>query len=351
MRLLVHGGSLATGGARLAAALTGLAARGHDLAWLGPGAPAAEGVRPLPGARALQRLRADLVVGHEAAARLALAGWRSRARGMILGVSLAGRPHRPLADRMARDLVPSLALLEETESEAAREAFESRHHERIVLWPPRAPAEPSGPAHPDVELLERACERLLARLDGRPGRPAVFADRDGTLIVERGYLSDPDQVELLPGVATALRQLADVGLPVVVISNQSGVGRGRFTLTRAHETMARLRRLLRAHDVELASIRFCPHAPEQRCACRKPGTRLLEEAAEDLRLSLPASVMVGDKRLDAHTGQAAGALGVLVRTGYGAEEERAVEDGAAPERVFDDFAAATAWILARRESL
>jgi histidinol-phosphate phosphatase family protein len=177
----------------------------------------------------------------------------------------------------------------------------------------------------------------------------VFVDRDGTLIAEAGYLSDPDGVVLLPGVAHALRQLRDAGLPVVVISNQAGVGRGRYPLAAAHATMARLRVLLRGHGVELDAVRFCPHAPDAGCACRKPGTRLFAEAAEDLRLSLASSVMVGDKRLDAEAGQAAGGMGLLVRTGYGRQEE--AKEGRAPDAVFDDFAAAAAWILERYERL
>ena len=107
--------------------------------------------------------------------------------------------------------------------------------------------------------------------------------------------------------------------------------------------------LLRAEGVELDAVRFCPHAPDAGCACRKPGTLLLQEAAEDLRLSLASSVMVGDKRIDVEAGQAAGGMGVLVRTGYGREEE--ARDGRAPDRVFDDLQAAAGWILERYETL
>jgi histidinol-phosphate phosphatase family protein len=179
----------------------------------------------------------------------------------------------------------------------------------------------------------------------------VFADRDGTLVIERGYLSDPADLELLPGVPAALRRLHAAGWPVIVVSNQSGVGRGIFPLARVHEAMAALRHALRAHGVELDAIHFCPHRPEDGCDCRKPGVALLRRAAEDLDLSLARSVFVGDKRLDVDTGHRAGARGVLVRTGYGADAARElpVAGEAPPDAVCADFAEAAAWILARGE--
>ena len=178
-------------------------------------------------------------------------------------------------------------------------------------------------------------------------------DRDGTLVREIGYLSDPDDLELLPGVAGALRAAHAAGAVVIVISNQSGIGRGLFSARRVHETMARLRELLRAEGVELDAIYFCPHRPEEGCVCRKPAPGLLERAAEDQQLSLRSSLMVGDKRLDAGTGQAAGALGALVRTGYGREEESAIGEAGtrAPDGVFEDLGAAVSWWLAGHRSI
>jgi D-glycero-D-manno-heptose 1,7-bisphosphate phosphatase len=115
--------------------------------------------------------------------------------------------------------------------------------------------------------------------------------------------------------------------------------------------MARLRQLLRAHGVELDAVRYCPHAPEAGCDCRKPGTRLLREAADDLRLSLPDSVMVGDKWLDVDAGLAVGAAGVLVRTGHGAVEAGLPRAPGSPPatRVCDDLAEAARWFLARHD--
>src|SRR5262249_45444987 len=173
---------------------------------------------------------------------------------------------------------------------------------------------------PETDVLERGCERALARRAAGPGRAALFVDRDGTLVEERHNLSDPNELALLPGVSQALRAVRAAGHPVVVISNQAGVGRGLVPEARVHAVMARLRRLLRADGVELDQVRYCPHAPDAGCDCRKPGGRLLREAADDLRLSLRDSVMVGDKWIDVDAGRGVGATGALVLTGYGAQE-------------------------------
>ena len=211
------------------------------------------------------------------------------------------------------------------------------------------PTEPDV-GHPDVERLERACERLVARQRGRAPRAAVFLDRDGTLVVERGYLARSEDIELLPGVAAALRSLQATGFALVVVSNQSGVGRGLFPLSRVFEAMARLRVLLRAEGVELDGVYFCPHRPEAGCGCRKPSAELLRQAAANLGLSLRDSVMLGDKLLDVETGHAAGSRGVLLRSGYGRDEEHrwAAGDGhPAPDLVADDLPAALEWLLER----
>jgi len=172
-------------------------------------------------------------------------------------------------------------------------------------------------------------------------------DRDGTLIREREYLSDPHDVELLPGVAAALREVRSAGHPVAVITNQAGVGRGYFSEARLYEVMARMRELFRAEGVELDTVRVCPHAPDAGCDCRKPGGRLLREAADDLRLSLRDSAMVGDRWSDVDAGRGVGAAGVLVRTGYGAGEERLGADRPPADAVLDDVAAAARWFLDR----
>jgi histidinol-phosphate phosphatase family protein len=254
--------------------------------------------------------------------------------------------------RRAWRALGSWGLVEESAAEAVRTRTRGLDMNRIALWSgDPLPGAPDA-AHADTEILERACERALAGLRGRGPGGAVFVDRDGTLIAERGYLSDPAGVELLPGTTRALRRLRAAGLPVIVVSNQSGVGRGLYSLSQAHDTMARLRVELRRSGVELDGVYFCPHRPEEGCPCRKPGTWLLERAAEDQHLSLRESYLVGDKLLDVEAAHRAGARGILVRSGYGRGEEESLggqEPTAGPDVVCEDLEGAAAWILAREE--
>ncbi len=352
MRLLVHGASLGATGARMASALAGLALRGHEVVWSGASGETPDGqvahpslgsrARSIPGPGGAQ----IVVGGGKAPLRTAFAGWLAGAQVMLLDLDVAGLDRWGWLERWAWDSLFSVALVEEGEANRLSADPRGLAHERIGLWAPIAPGVAQGAAHPDVEVLERACERALARHRGGAARPGVFLDRDGTLVRETGYLSDPEAVELLPGVGRALRNLAEAGIPLIVVSNQSGVGRGMFTAADVHAVMARLRRRLCVHGVEISAIYFCPHRPDEGCPCRKPRTGLLERAAEDLNLSLAGSVMIGDKRIDAAAGRIAGGRGVLVRTGYGREEElRTDAAGPAPDQVCDDLAAAVAWWL------
>jgi len=153
------------------------------------------------------------------------------------------------------------------------------------------------------------------------GRRAVFLDRDGTILVEKNYLADPDEVELLPGAADALRRLRDAGYALVVITNQSGIARGLFGETEYRAVERRLEELLAAEGVVLDGSEFCPHHPEFTgpCQCRKPGLALFRRAAETLGIDLAASAYIGDRPGDVLPAAGFGGLGILVRTGYGAE--------------------------------
>lgn len=164
-------------------------------------------------------------------------------------------------------------------------------------------------------------------------RRFVILDRDGTIIVERHYLSDPRQVELLPGVARGLRQLRDMGLGLVMITNQSAVGRGFFDQTRLDLIHQRLGELLRAEGVHLDGIYFCPHLPEDDCPCRKPRAGLVDRAAKELDFNPQASFVIGDKVCDIELGRRLGATTFLVRTGYGAQV--AADPSVAPDYVLD----------------
>ncbi|HEY6866203.1 MAG TPA: HAD family hydrolase [Candidatus Eisenbacteria bacterium] len=360
MRVLVHGSGLDPG-SRLALAAAGLALRGHAVTWSGGSLPrAAEGGSRAPtdlahiaGGLAVARQRADVVVGDgRAPLAAALAGWMSGARALVLALEAARLRRWGWGARWAWGSLHASGLVEAAEAGGLQQAPPPVPLERLAMWSEEPPPAVAEAEHPDAEILERACERALARHRTRGVRGAVFADRDGTLVVERGYLSDPDDLALLPGVPEAIQALRSAGLAVVVVSNQSGVGRGLFPLSRVYEAMARLRHALRARGAEVDAIYFCPHRPESGCACRKPGIELLERAADDLQLSLTRSVFVGDKLLDVRTGHNAGAAAVLVRTGYGRDEERQLAAADAPdrpERVCDDFAAAAEWILATAE--
>ncbi|MGA2256651.1 MAG: HAD family hydrolase, partial [Thermoguttaceae bacterium] len=144
---------------------------------------------------------------------------------------------------------------------------------------------------------------------------------DGTIIVERHYLSSPEQVELLPGAGQGLRAMRALGLGLVIVTNQSAVGRGFFDMARLEEIHDRLRELLAGEGVAVDGIYVCPHTAEDRCRCRKPLPTLLEQAARELGLDVRDSFVIGDKPCDIEMGQAVGATTVLVRTGYGAEHE------------------------------
>lgn len=147
----------------------------------------------------------------------------------------------------------------------------------------------------------------------------VILDRDGTINVERHYLTDPGQVELLERAAAGLRVLRRMGLKLVVVSNQSAVGRGytdEETLARIHD---RLLELLQAEGAELDAIYVCPHTPSESCRCRKPGLALLERAAQDFGADLREAFLIGDQASDIEAGRRANATTLLVTTGYGGQ--------------------------------
>lgn len=152
---------------------------------------------------------------------------------------------------------------------------------------------------------------------------AVLLDRDGTLIADKHYLADPALVELLPGAAEGMRVLSEQGLSLFVVTNQSGIGRGYFSETAYHACHAALENLLRSAGVALAGGAFCPHAPEEGCACRKPDLGMWELLARNHALRPETSAMVGDKAEDVSFGKRAGFPAVvLVLTGKGGDAAR-----------------------------
>jgi D,D-heptose 1,7-bisphosphate phosphatase len=175
-------------------------------------------------------------------------------------------------------------------------------------------------------------------------RPAVFLDRDGTVIEEREYLSDPAGVSLIAGTASAIRRLREAGYAIVIVTNQSGIARGLYTEADYHRVAARLQALLTAEGVSPDATYYCPHHPDhdETCTCRKPGTGMHRQAAASLELDLARSVYVGDKVSDLLPGLELGGRAILVRTGFGRVSELELPPGA---EVADTLLAAVALIL------
>jgi D-glycero-D-manno-heptose 1,7-bisphosphate phosphatase len=186
----------------------------------------------------------------------------------------------------------------------------------------------------------------------RGPKPAVFLDRDGTIIEDVGYLETLDHISWFPWSVEAIRALNRAGLAVVVITNQSGVARGRFTESLVQETHRALDVRLAAGNARIDAYYYCPHHPEgavaeyaRVCDCRKPGRGLVDAAVSDLSLDLTRSFVVGDRWLDIGMARAIGGRGILVRTGVGAEQERAPAGDLTADAVVDNLAAAVSWIL------
>lgn len=183
--------------------------------------------------------------------------------------------------------------------------------------------------------------------DSRALRPAVFLDRDGTIAEEVGYLNHVSRFRMFSCAATAIRRLNDAGLPVIVVTNQSGVARGYFpeSLVRTvHEIMTRE---LSEAGARLDGIYYCPHTSADACECRKPKTGMLERAASEHALDLKRSFVVGDRFGDIELARNANARSVLVRTGYGESELawHAASWSTQPSHIAPTISEAVDWIL------
>jgi len=146
---------------------------------------------------------------------------------------------------------------------------------------------------------------------------AVFLDRDGTLIVDKHYLADPNHVELLDGVGAALALLQKAGYRLYVVTNQSGIGRGYFSMSDVDACNQKLSSLLENFSVTIDGWYVCPHAPYEQCSCRKPMPGLLTQAQSEHFVDLDASFVIGDKDSDVLAGETLGVKGYLVLTGSG----------------------------------
>jgi D-glycero-D-manno-heptose 1,7-bisphosphate phosphatase len=193
----------------------------------------------------------------------------------------------------------------------------------------------------------RAPARRCVLPDAGLSRPAVFLDRDGTISEDVGYLNDVSQFRMFPFAAGAIRRLNDANLPVIVVTNQSGVGRGFFAESMVQTVHREMVQQLAAAGAHLTAIYYCPHTSEDECECRKPKPGMIRQAASEHGVDLARSFVVGDRYGDVELAQANGGQGVLVRTGYGDEDLRVNGAGwiRQPDFVADDLTDAVAWIL------
>jgi len=136
---------------------------------------------------------------------------------------------------------------------------------------------------------------------------AVFLDRDNTLIKDDGYIHEPEKVKLLPTVGEGLKLLKSAGLLLIVVSNQSGIGRGYFSEKEFHAVNRKLNRILKSDfEIEIDDFFFCPHRPDEKCICRKPSPFLILKAAKKWKIDIKESFMIGDKEIDVNAGKNAG---------------------------------------------
>jgi D-glycero-D-manno-heptose 1,7-bisphosphate phosphatase len=181
-------------------------------------------------------------------------------------------------------------------------------------------------------------------------KPAVFLDRDGTIIKDKDYLRRPEDVEIFPGVGAALKRLQDAGFALFIVSNQSGVGRGYFTLEDVERVHAHLEKELARDGVRFDKIYYAPEAPEHPSRGRKPSPQFLFDARDESQVDLSRSYMIGDKFIDVECGWNAGVKkSLLVRTGYGTKLERDAPEKLSRAIIVKDLVEAAQWILTDRQ--
>ena len=184
---------------------------------------------------------------------------------------------------------------------------------------------------------------------------AAFLDRDGTIIEEVGYLDRRERVELYPFATDAIRALNRAGIQVVLVTNQSGIARGFFDQAVVEDVHQHMADLLARGGAHIDAYYYCPHHTDGRvpeyavpCECRKPGRGLVDRAVRELGIDPSTSFTVGDRWVDVGLARSIGGRGVLVRTGYGAIEERRRPDGMHADAVVNNLVEAVSWILTHR---
>lgn len=207
------------------------------------------------------------------------------------------------------------------------------------------------------EIVSNAAAEML-RSDINKNR-AVFVDRDGTLIVDKHFLSNPDEIEFIPGTIEALKIIQQSDFKIVVISNQSGVARGFFDINTVEKVNARLVEMLVTHHIYVDAMYYCPHHPEGtvdeyavECNCRKPSAGMVEDAAFQLGINLQKSFVIGDKVDDINLGKVIGARAIMVKTGYGDKQKEEIEalDFYKETPIVEDLLEAVNYLKAVREN-
>ena len=183
---------------------------------------------------------------------------------------------------------------------------------------------------------------------------AVFLDRDGTINEEMGYINHLSRFKILPGVTEAIKLLNEKGYLAIVVSNQSGVGRGYFPVEVVHQVHNHLEEILKDEGAKLDGIYFCPHYPRgavpeysKECECRKPKTGLIEQACKDHDINLSGSFVIGDRITDIELAHRAGLKSIMVKTGYGRGDLEYVlpQRLMKPDHIAEDLLDAVTWII------
>jgi D-glycero-D-manno-heptose 1,7-bisphosphate phosphatase len=160
---------------------------------------------------------------------------------------------------------------------------------------------------------------------------AVFLDRDGTIMEDAHYIKSPEQVRLLPGAAAAVRRINESGVPVIIVTNQSGIARGVFTIDDYQAVKAQFESLLGAEGAHIDASYYCPHHPDETgpCSCRKPGTKMFEDAIRDFGLDPRNVAYIGDRWRDVVAAKSLGGRGIMISSPETKDEDRrqAREDG------------------------
>jgi len=176
------------------------------------------------------------------------------------------------------------------------------------------------------------------------GNRAVFIDRDGTINVNSGYISNPDQFKMYPNVAKGIKLLYNEGFKIIIITNQSGIARGYFSKEKLEEIHDKMKKGLSEENVEIDAIYYCPHHPDENCKCRKPKPGLLEQAIKDFDIDVNNSFFIGDRMLDVEAGKKVGCRTVLIPEDKELVQKEMEKSNVKPDHVCNDFYTGAKWI-------